>query len=173
VSSSWYLTQWSSSPGLFCHVPFKRIHWDYDWRLRLNYTPNAKGCTCSMCKRIQRNLWIIRIAFAHLRVCFARSARTYKHRLKDCTSRRVLLVATLQHNATHCNTLQPTESWHALVVVCRCVIETPNSKQVTEICPTIDSSPFPDTTCWTSLNSHGYLDFKQYSFAIKIKNGPK
>jgi len=36
---------WSNSLGLFCHIPLKRDQWDSDWRLRLNATPIAIGCT--------------------------------------------------------------------------------------------------------------------------------
>ena len=32
------------SSGLFCRVPLKRDQCDWDWRLRLNDTPNAIGC---------------------------------------------------------------------------------------------------------------------------------
>jgi len=27
-----------------CHVPLTRDHWDWDWRLRLDNTPNTIGC---------------------------------------------------------------------------------------------------------------------------------
>ena len=36
--------RWSSSLGLFCHVPLKRDQRHWDWRLRLNDTANAIGC---------------------------------------------------------------------------------------------------------------------------------
>jgi len=39
------LNWWSSSPGLFSHVPLKRDQGDWDWRLRFNDNPNAIGCT--------------------------------------------------------------------------------------------------------------------------------
>jgi len=45
ISSISHLNRWSSSLGLFCHVPLKRDRGDYDWRLRLNNTPNAIDCT--------------------------------------------------------------------------------------------------------------------------------
>jgi len=35
----------SSSLGLFCHLPLKRGPGDWDWRMRMNDTPNAIGCT--------------------------------------------------------------------------------------------------------------------------------
>jgi len=44
ISSVSNLNWWSSSLGLFCHVPLKRDPWDWDWRLRLNDSPNAIGC---------------------------------------------------------------------------------------------------------------------------------
>jgi len=31
--------------GLFCHVPWKRDQGDWEWRLKINDTPNAKDCT--------------------------------------------------------------------------------------------------------------------------------
>jgi len=45
ISSFSNLNRWSSSPGLFCHVPLKRDQGEWDWRLRLNDSPNAIGCT--------------------------------------------------------------------------------------------------------------------------------
>ena len=48
ISSISNLNRWSSSLGLFCHVPVKRDQWDWDYRLRLNDTPNAIGCTWIM-----------------------------------------------------------------------------------------------------------------------------
>jgi len=39
------LNWWSSSLGLFNHVPLKRDQGDWDWRLRVDDTPNAMGCT--------------------------------------------------------------------------------------------------------------------------------
>ena len=44
ISSISHLNQWSSSLGLYCHVLLKRDLWDWDWRLRLNDTPNAIVC---------------------------------------------------------------------------------------------------------------------------------
>jgi len=44
ISSFSNLNRWSSSPGLFYHVPLKRDQRNWDWRLRLNDTPNAIGC---------------------------------------------------------------------------------------------------------------------------------
>jgi len=41
------LNRWSSPLDLFCYVPWKRDLRDGDWRLRLNDTPNAIGCTCT------------------------------------------------------------------------------------------------------------------------------
>ena len=41
ISSFSNLNQCSSSIGLFCHVLLRRDLWDWDWRLRLNCTPNA------------------------------------------------------------------------------------------------------------------------------------
>ena len=38
--------------GLFCHVPLKRDQWDWDWRFRLNDTPNSIGCTWNTNHRI-------------------------------------------------------------------------------------------------------------------------
>jgi len=35
----------SNSLGLLCHVSFKKDQGDWDWRLRLNNTPNAIGCS--------------------------------------------------------------------------------------------------------------------------------
>jgi len=43
VSSVSNLNRWSSSLGLFHHVPLKRDQGDWDWRLRLHDTPNAIG----------------------------------------------------------------------------------------------------------------------------------
>jgi len=40
--------RWSSSLGLFYHVPLKRDHGDWDWRLGVNDTPSAIGCTSMM-----------------------------------------------------------------------------------------------------------------------------
>jgi len=45
ISSVSNVNRCSSSLGLFDHVPCKRDQWDWDWRLRLNDTPNAIGCT--------------------------------------------------------------------------------------------------------------------------------
>jgi len=45
ISSVSNLNRWSSSLGLFCHVPLKRDQWDWDWRWGLNDTPNAPGCS--------------------------------------------------------------------------------------------------------------------------------
>ena len=42
ISPASNLNWWSCSLGFFCHVPLKR---DWDWRLRLNDTPNAVGYT--------------------------------------------------------------------------------------------------------------------------------
>jgi len=39
------LNRWSCSLGLFCRVPLKRCQWYGNWRLKLNDTPNAIGCT--------------------------------------------------------------------------------------------------------------------------------
>jgi len=47
ISSFSNLNRWSSSLGLFYHVPLKRDQWDWAWRLRLNDTPNAIGYTSS------------------------------------------------------------------------------------------------------------------------------
>jgi len=38
------LNRSSSSPRLCCHVPLKRDQLDWDWRMRLNDTPNIIGC---------------------------------------------------------------------------------------------------------------------------------
>ena len=40
------LNRWSSSLGLFYHVLLERDQGDWEWRLRLNDTPNAIGWTC-------------------------------------------------------------------------------------------------------------------------------
>jgi len=40
------LNQRSIALGFFRHVPLKRDQGDWDWRLRLNDTPNAIGCMC-------------------------------------------------------------------------------------------------------------------------------
>ena len=45
VSPFLKLNRLSSSFCLFCHVPLKRDQLDWDWRMRLNDTPNAIGCT--------------------------------------------------------------------------------------------------------------------------------
>jgi len=45
ISSSSNLNRWSSSRGLFYHVPLKRDQGDSNWRLRFNDIPNAIGCT--------------------------------------------------------------------------------------------------------------------------------
>jgi len=58
ISSFSILNRWSSSPGPFYHVLLKRDQIDWDWRLRLNVTPNAIGCTTillSICGRIFYN----------------------------------------------------------------------------------------------------------------------
>jgi len=47
ISSSSNLNRCSSSLGLFCQVLWKRDQGDWDWRLRLNDTPNATGWTKS------------------------------------------------------------------------------------------------------------------------------
>jgi len=39
-----FLRSQSNSPGLFCHILFKRNQCDSDWRLRLNDIINANGC---------------------------------------------------------------------------------------------------------------------------------
>jgi len=39
------LNPWFTSLGLFCHIPLKKDPWDWDWRLRLNDTPNASDYT--------------------------------------------------------------------------------------------------------------------------------
>jgi len=39
------LNRWSSSLGLFYHVPLKRDQGDWNWRLRYDDTPNAIGFT--------------------------------------------------------------------------------------------------------------------------------
>jgi len=48
ISSFSKLNRWSSSLGLFYHVPLKRDQgdWDWDWRLRLDGAPYAIGCVC-------------------------------------------------------------------------------------------------------------------------------
>ena len=43
ISSSSNLNPWSSTLGLFYHVPLQRDQGDWDWRLRSNDTPNAIG----------------------------------------------------------------------------------------------------------------------------------
>jgi len=45
ISSISNFNWWSGSLGLFCHVPLKRDQGHWDWKLRLNNTPNAIGCT--------------------------------------------------------------------------------------------------------------------------------
>jgi len=45
ISSISNLNQWSSSLGVFCHVPLKRDQRDWDWRSDLNDTPSAIDCT--------------------------------------------------------------------------------------------------------------------------------
>ena len=54
ISSISSLNRWSSSQGLFCHVPLKRDQWDWDWRLSWGDTPHAIGCT-SECRGKWRN----------------------------------------------------------------------------------------------------------------------
>ena len=44
ISSFSNLNRSCSFPGLFYHVPLKRDHGDWDWRLRWNDTLNAIGC---------------------------------------------------------------------------------------------------------------------------------
>jgi len=46
ISSFSNLNRWSNSLRLFYHVPLKRDQGDWDWRLRLNDTPNTIGCIC-------------------------------------------------------------------------------------------------------------------------------
>jgi len=67
--------QWSSSLGLFYHVSLKRDQWDWDWRLSLNDTPNAIGCStsrgcllhsCDMTVCVCVCVWV----FAGVCVCF-------------------------------------------------------------------------------------------------------
>jgi len=45
ISSISNLHLWSSSLGLFCHIPLKIDQWNWDWRLRWDDTLNALGCT--------------------------------------------------------------------------------------------------------------------------------
>ena len=45
ISSFSNLNRRSGPLGLFYYVPLKRDQGDWDWRLRLNDTPNAIGCT--------------------------------------------------------------------------------------------------------------------------------
>jgi len=45
ISSISNLNRDSSSLGLFCDVPLTGDQGDWDWRLKLNDTPNAMGCT--------------------------------------------------------------------------------------------------------------------------------
>ena len=62
------LNQFSSSLGLFCHVPFKRDQLDWDWRIWWNGTPHAMGCTCAY--RVNTNSYIcIRTCVSHMHVC--------------------------------------------------------------------------------------------------------
>jgi len=49
ISSFSNFNRWSRSLGLFYHVPSKRDHEDWDWRLRLNDNPNVIGYTCFGC----------------------------------------------------------------------------------------------------------------------------
>jgi len=44
ISPISYLYRGSGSVGLFCHVLLKRGKWDWDWKLRLDDTPNAISC---------------------------------------------------------------------------------------------------------------------------------
>jgi len=55
ISSLSNLNRWSSSLGLFYHVQLKRDQGDWDWRLRINDTPNAIGCIDRFLLRICRN----------------------------------------------------------------------------------------------------------------------
>ena len=47
--------RWTNSLGHFCHVPLKRDQLDWDVRIRLNDTTNAKGCGISSFPN--RNWW--------------------------------------------------------------------------------------------------------------------
>jgi len=49
ISPIFKLNRLSSSLRLFGHFPLKRVQLDWDWRMRLNDTPNAIGCTISKC----------------------------------------------------------------------------------------------------------------------------
>ena len=63
---SWFsnLNWWSSSLGLFSHVPLKRDQGDWDWRLRLTNTPNAIGCT-SMAYHVYTSVCMCSIKMAY------------------------------------------------------------------------------------------------------------
>jgi len=50
ISSFSILNRWSSPLGLFYHDSLKRDQGDWDWRLRINHTPNATGCTLHIYK---------------------------------------------------------------------------------------------------------------------------
>ena len=54
------LYRWFSSLGLFYRVPLVRDQGDWDWRLRLNDTPNAIGCTTEINVDESCLLWVMR-----------------------------------------------------------------------------------------------------------------
>jgi len=70
-----------------CHVPLKRDQGDWDWRLRLNDTPNAIGYNdASRCHGTTESFWRIqRIKTQRLRLS---STKTVKWRPNGCHSTR-------------------------------------------------------------------------------------
>jgi len=65
ISSFSNLNWWSSSLGLFYHVPLKRDQGDSDWKLRLNDTPNTLvDCTKNLRAPVHLSLkllWILEL----------------------------------------------------------------------------------------------------------------
>jgi len=78
ISAFSNLNRWSNSLGLFYHVPLNRDQGDWDWRLRLNDTPNATGCIicvshilctltmCNMCLTYTMRLIIHALQMSHI-----------------------------------------------------------------------------------------------------------
>jgi len=63
------VNRWSSSLGHFCHSLSKRDQRDWDWRLRLNDTPNATGCITHMNMTSSHHLIIFIPSSHHFYAC--------------------------------------------------------------------------------------------------------
>jgi len=147
ISSCSILNWWSSSLGLFYHVPLKRDLGDWDWRLRWNETPNAIGYTMSA------RLWLFILVALRICICeYSNMMCIFKYDVHVCIHVYVYLCVyiymymhiwyhhveicaphynaprpqmgdfathcnTLQHTATHCNTLQHTTMHQDLKLV--------------------------------------------------------